>query len=160
MSDPMVTVIGNVNVDLLARPSTALPPPGEEWLVDTIDMRPGGAAANTALALSALGVPARIVGSVGDDLFGRYLMDELARPGISRRVWVEPATPTGVSIAFEAPARERSFLISLGSLARFGPDRIPADALAARFVLLCGYFTLPLLRGTPTADILRSAKAA
>ena len=72
---------------------------------------------------------------------------------------MEPGQATGVSIAFEAPGRDRSFLTALGCLATFDASMVPADALAARFVLFGGNFLLPALRGSGTAALLRRAKA-
>jgi sugar/nucleoside kinase (ribokinase family) len=160
MTDPVAAVIGNINVDLIVHSATQLPPPGEEWLIDTVDTRPGGAAANTGLALAALGVPVRVVGAVGADGLGTMLLDDFARAGLAGQVATIPDTATGVSLAFEAPARDRSFLMALGSLAVFERSMVPDDALRARYFLSCGTFTLPKLRGAPTADLLRAVRAA
>jgi sugar/nucleoside kinase (ribokinase family) len=143
-----ICIIGNVNVDLIARSVSELPPPGEEWPVERIEYRPGGAAANSALALTALGSPSRLVGCVGNDDLGRLLLQSLRSAGVETGdVAVVRDMATGVSVAFEAPDRDRSFLISLGSLRRFDLAMIPEDALRSRFVLVCGTFNLPRLRG-------------
>ncbi|MDP9295806.1 MAG: carbohydrate kinase family protein [Actinomycetota bacterium] len=148
MNAPSICVIGNVNVDLIARSVTELPPPGEERPVERIEYRPGGAAANSTLALTALGSPARLVGCVGNDDLGRLLLESLRSAGVETGdVAVVREMATGVSVAFEAPERDRCFLISLGSLARFDFAMIPQDALRSKFVLVCGTFNLPLLRG-------------
>jgi sugar/nucleoside kinase (ribokinase family) len=145
---PSICVIGNVNVDLIARSVTELPPPGEEWPVERIEYRPGGAAANSTLALTALGSLVRLVGCVGNDDLGRLLLESLRSAGVETGdVAVVREMATGVSVAFEAPERDRSFLISLGSLGRFDLAMIPEDALRSKFVLVCGTFNLPLFRG-------------
>jgi len=46
---------------------------------------PGGAPANVAVGLQRLGLRARFVGKVGDDPFGVYLRDSLAREGVDTR---------------------------------------------------------------------------
>ncbi|MGQ9548741.1 MAG: carbohydrate kinase family protein [Roseiflexus sp.] len=46
---------------------------------------PGGAPANVAVGLQRLGLHARFVGKVGDDPFGVYLRDSLAREGVDTR---------------------------------------------------------------------------
>jgi sugar/nucleoside kinase (ribokinase family) len=97
---------------------------------------------------------------VGDDLFGRFLLDELAAAGITDGVSSVPGTPTGVSIALEAPQRDRSFLTLLGTLEVFDEASIPAAALTRDFVLLCGYFCLPALRGRPTRRLLERIRSA
>ncbi|MGZ8623785.1 MAG: carbohydrate kinase family protein [Actinomycetota bacterium] len=155
-----ITVIGNVNADLIVRDASELPPPGEEWEVDAVELRPGGAAANCGLALAALGEIPRVVGSVGRDRIGALLLEELTAAGVATAdVRIEEGQATGVSIAFEAPGRDRSFLTSLGCLATFDASAVPEDALTARLVLLGGYFLLPALRGSGTADLLRRARA-
>lgn len=154
-----ITLIGNVNVDLIVRPARDLPPPGVERNVDAIEIRAGGAAAIAGLTLAALGGSPRVVAAVGDDRFGRLLLEELQDAGLSvRDVSVLPDTPSGVSIAFEAPDRDRSFLTSLGSLGAFELVHVPDDALGADAVFVGGYFLTPRLRGGPVAEILRRAR--
>lgn len=153
-----ISVIGNVNVDLLVSPVSELPPPGTDLPVENMEVRAAGAAGNTALALAALGVPPRLVGCVGDDQFGKFLIDELHTAGIKDGISVLPCESTGISIAFESPDRDRSFLTLLGSLEQFETSMVPKDALSKDFVLLCGYFNLPSLRGGGTLRLLKEAK--
>ena len=66
---------------------------------------------------------------------------------------------TGISIALEAPQRERAFLTAHGVLTDYGIGDIPArGAIAADLVLLTGYFSLPGLRGDGTRQLLRRAR--
>ena len=154
------TVIGNVNVDLLVHPAAELPPPGTEWAVEAVDMRVGGAAGNAALTLAALARAPRLVGCVGQDRFGGFIRDELATAGVALDdLRIDPNLPTGVSIAFEAPGRDRSFLTLRGSLGAFDRSMVPDDALHAPAVLCAGYFLLPSLRGAPTRDLLAAVRA-
>jgi sugar/nucleoside kinase (ribokinase family) len=155
-----ISVIGNVNVDLLVWPAAELPPPGTDVPVESIQTRAAGAAGNTALALARLGRIPRLVGCVGDDHYGRFILDELAAAGIEEEVIVLPGEPTGISIAFEAPERDRSFLTLLGSLQTFEASMVPPDALEGDYVLLCGYFSLPSLRGRDTLGLLAKVRAA
>ena len=156
-----LAVVGNVNVDLVVWPVSDIPPPGVELPVDRIDLRVGGAAAITGATLARLGEDVVVVGCVGDDALGGFAIAELQGYGVDtghvRRI---DAAATGTSIAFEAPGRDRSFLISLGSLAAFEPSMIPEAAFRASFVLCCGYFNLPSMRGRPTADLLRRVQEA
>lgn len=154
-------MIGNINVDLLASPVSEVPPPGTERAVERIDLRVGGAAGITAAALARLGADPLVAGCVGDDILGTAILDELASYGVdTRHVRRIEGTATGICIAFETPSRDRSFLISLASLAAFEPTMVPDEMFGAGFVLLCGYFDLPSMRGRATADVLRRVKAA
>jgi sugar/nucleoside kinase (ribokinase family) len=154
-----ISVIGNVNVDILVWPARELPPPGADLPVESIQMRAAGSAGNTALALARLGHIPRLVGCVGDDYLGHFILEELATAGIEEGVLVLPDEPTGISIAFEAPGRDRSFLTLLGSLRRLRSSMVSSEALAKDFVLFCGYFSLPSLRGDATLRLLERVRA-
>jgi sugar/nucleoside kinase (ribokinase family) len=155
-----ISVIGNVNIDLVVWPADELPPPGAEVQVETNGMRAAGSAGNSALALARLGQVPSLVGCVGRDHFGRFILEELAAAGIEGGVYVLPEEPTGITIAFQAPGRDRSFLSLLGSLQAFGASMVPEETLAADFMLFCGYFTLPALRGAPTIGLMNRVRTA
>jgi sugar/nucleoside kinase (ribokinase family) len=155
-----ISVIGNVNIDLVVWPAAELPPSGAEVQVETIGMRAAGSAGNSALALARLGQAPSLAGCVGGDHFGQFILEELAAAGIEGGVSVLPEEPTGVTIAFQAPGRDRSFLTLLGSLEAFGASLVPEETLLANFVLFCGYFTLPALRGAPTLALMNRVRAA
>jgi sugar/nucleoside kinase (ribokinase family) len=153
-------VIGNVQLDVLASPVTDLPRPGGDDIIDRIAVRPAGAAGNVSLALRALGVQHRLFGAVGDDQAGKWVAQELERAGVGVDLHVVPGKATGISIALEAPGRERAFLTAHGVLAEYDADLVPSEATAGDFVLLTGYFTLPALRGAGTRELLRRARSS
>jgi sugar/nucleoside kinase (ribokinase family) len=155
-----ISVIGNVNIDLVVWPAAELPPPGAEVQVKTIGMRAAGSAGNSALALARLGQAPSLAGCVGGDHFGRFILEEFAAAGIEGGVTVLPEQPTGITIAFQAPGRDRSFLSLLGSLEAFTASMVPEEGLAADFVLFCGYFTLPALRGAPSIGLMNRVRDA
>lgn len=153
-----IHVIGNVQLDVLASPVSQMPPPGGDEIVDHIAVRPAGAAGNVSLALAALGVTHRLFGAVGDDQAGLWVAEELRRAGLGEDLLVVPGRDTGISIALEAPARERAFLTTHGVLDTYTDAEVPADAVAADLVLLTGYFSLPGLRGKGTRRLLEQAR--
>lgn len=64
----------------------------------------GGAEANVARGLAALGVPAAWVGRVGADGFGRRVLAELAASGVdTSAVEVDPRRPTGLYVKETGP---------------------------------------------------------
>ena len=154
-----ISVIGNIQLDVLASPVTAMPTPGGDTVIERIAVRTAGAAGNVSLALAALGVQHRLFGAVGDDDAGRWVASELERLGLERDLKVMPGEATGISIALEAPARERAFLTAHGVLSKYGISDVPSDAWSADLVLLTGYFSLPGLRGEGSLEILQKAKA-
>jgi fructokinase len=62
--------------------------------------RPGGAPANVAVAASRLGSQAAFVGSVGEDLFGDFILRALESEGIETGGVSRQSPPTRTSLAF------------------------------------------------------------
>jgi sugar/nucleoside kinase (ribokinase family) len=157
---PKISIVGNVQADLLVSPVADLPPPGTDRLVQNMELRVAGNGGNAALTLAHLGCLPLLAGSVGDDGFGRLVLEELSGAGLTSYVRVIPGKLTGVSVVLEAPQRDRCFLTHLGSMASFDSSMVPRVAVEARLVLLCGYFNLPALQGHPSLDLLRTIQAA
>ena len=59
-----ISIIGNVNIDLVVWPAAELPPPDAEVQVVTIGMRAAGSARNSALALAHLDQAPSLAGCV------------------------------------------------------------------------------------------------
>ena len=115
---PLAT-LGNVNVDLIMGPTTPWPTPGTEVLVAHDELRPGGAAGNTALAWAGLGVPFTIASNVGDDAFGVWLINAF-RP--YSEAWTTSPCRTTVSVGLTHPGDERTFFTR--SVASRLPERL------------------------------------
>jgi sugar/nucleoside kinase (ribokinase family) len=152
-----VSIIGNTNADIVARPVSALPAAGTEQVIDSIEFRVGGAGAIAALCLAALGIRAELLGCVGNDPIGRVLLDQLVQAGVlAGGVAVRGAT--GICIATEAAARDRSFLIAPGSVREFSLSQVHDRTLCSRQILICGYFLIPALRHGGAANVLRQVR--
>ncbi|MGH9814969.1 MAG: PfkB family carbohydrate kinase, partial [Candidatus Acidiferrales bacterium] len=65
-----MAVVGDINVDVMARLSAALEPGGDNIAPQPIELQLGGVAANVAVTLAKWGVAARLAGCVGRDAFG------------------------------------------------------------------------------------------
>jgi ribokinase len=76
-----LTVVGSINVDLVAR-VPSLPRPGETLLAGSLERFPGGKGANQAVAAARLGASVRMVGAVGDDAFADEALAGLRDAGI------------------------------------------------------------------------------
>ncbi|WP_028062013.1 carbohydrate kinase family protein [Solirubrobacter soli] len=153
-----VTVIGCVNVDLLLAPLLDIPLPGTAAFVERMDLRVGGAGANAALALLEAGMSPRLVGAVGDDHYGRWVLEQLGEFGLADDIVVDPEQATGLTVAVEAPGRDRSFITYLGVTGTATAEIVPPSSLAVDHVLVCDYFCAPAMRGEPTARLLQTAR--
>jgi sugar/nucleoside kinase (ribokinase family) len=152
-----VHVVGNIQLDVLANPVTALPEPGGDTVIDRIDVRPAGAAGNVSLALHALDCRHHLFGLLGDDFAGRLVHTHLTRLGLADDVRMIEGESTGVSIAVEAPGRERAFWTAHGVLERQTMSALGDDCLRADLLLITGYFTVPAFREAP-GEMLRRAR--
>jgi len=153
-----VVIVGNVDVDIIAGPIDDWPEWGTEIGVDTVDMRIGGQAANTAVVLADLGVPASIVTVAGDDLFGKALEQRFVEMGISVEglELIEGKTPHTVAITHTNS--ERSFL-SDESVMRFMDVHFVSSKLAevkGAHILFCGINVLSGLRRGDLKMLLES----
>ena len=96
-----IVVIGSINMDLVCRVPT-LPRPGQTLLGRDFSTIPGGKGANQAVAAARLAdarVDVHLVGRVGDDDFGRELLDGLKRNRVkTKRVAVTRGVASGVAM--------------------------------------------------------------
>lgn len=155
---PTVTVIGCVQADVLMSPVTDLPRPGGTLLTDQMTIRVGGAGANAALAAAEAGARVRLIGCVGADQLGEWMRDQLAAAGLAEELVVIAGETTGLTVALESAARDRTFLTYLGVNAGWEADMIPDDALTCESLLLCDYFVAPRLRGEAARRLLDTAR--
>ncbi len=153
-----LTVIGCVQADVVMSPVTDLPRPGGTLLTEQMTMRVGGAGANAALAASELGLLVRLIGCIGDDQLGTWMREQLGPVGLDHELVVTPEGTTGLTVALESRARDRTFLTYLGVNATWGPSMIPASALESKNLLLCDYFVAPALRGDVARRLLDTAR--
>ena len=154
-----VTVIGCVQVDVIVTPVRELPAAGASQVVEQMDMRAGGAGANAALALAEVDMAPRLIGCVGDDHLGRWLHAQLPA-GLADELFVVPEGRTGVTVACEAPGRDRAFLTYLGVNTEWTLSMVPPDALTSPHVLFCDYFCAPALQGAAARELLQRARSA
>lgn len=107
--------------------------------------QPGGAPANVAVGLSRLGVRSGFLGKVGDDPFGRYLVDVLAADGVDvSQVKTDPEARTALAFVALTDAGDRDFMFYRHPSAdmRHRPDEIDADYVAGARMLHVGSISL------------------
>ena len=124
----------------------------------------GGAVSNTGLALNRLGIATRLVGKVGDDLFGRTLCQIIASYGenLTEGIIIDASADTSYTIIINYPGADRIFLNSPGVNDTFHINDIPYDLLKQARLFHFGY--PQLMRSTftanevPLAEIFRRVK--
>jgi ribokinase len=76
-----VAVVGSLNIDLVVE-LDRMPDPGETVFGSRLERHPGGKGLNQAVAAARLESEVHMVGAVGDDGSGDWLMDVVRREGI------------------------------------------------------------------------------
>ena len=95
---PEITVIGSLNMDLAIN-APRVPVMGETILGSGFMTAPGGKGANQAVAAARLGGDVTMIGCVGDDIFGRNLVENLKSNGVeTRHIKTLRGFPTGVAV--------------------------------------------------------------
>ncbi|MCY7483389.1 ribokinase [Paenibacillus alvei] len=81
MTQPKITIIGSLNMDLVTVTST-VPTQGETVTGQSFTTMYGGKGANQAVACARLQADVSFIGCVGNDTFGTMMLDNLTREGI------------------------------------------------------------------------------
>lgn len=155
-----VLVIGELNCDLILR-GDVTPTFGQvEKLIDVADLTIGSSSAIFACGAARLGLRVGFIGKVGDDTFGRFMVDALRAYGIDTSgIVVDPAIKTGLTVILSR-GNDRAILTYLGSIAALRADEVDTASFArARHLHLGSYFLLDALRPAVPA-LYAAAKAA
>lgn len=135
--------------DFVSRPVIKMPERGKLVLVDTCELHIGGCASNTAVVARKLGPEVSVVGKIGDDALGEFVMAALRKSGIDvSMVRVERGVTTSGTSVLVFPDGERSFLHSIGANSKFSVSDIDFDFLKNfSIVHVAGIFLMPGLEG-------------
>ena len=125
MSDkPNILVVGSMNMDLVVR-APRMPAPGETVLGNGFVTSPGGKGANQAVAAARLGGRCSMIARVGDDAFGRQLLDGMKAERIDcDAIAVTEDAATGVAMIVVDGNGENSIVVASGANFRLTPDDV------------------------------------
>jgi sugar/nucleoside kinase (ribokinase family) len=155
-----VACVGILVADVIVEPVNEYPGAGELTHVNSITLHNGGNAMTAAINLTKLGVPASMVGKVGNDMFGAYLKGILEKDGIDTRgLSVDEKVQTSASVALIAPSGERSFLHCVGANAVFSINDIDFKVIEeCDLVFVTGTYLLKSFDGDETVAFLKKCK--
>jgi sugar/nucleoside kinase (ribokinase family) len=142
MSGFDVVVLGDANPDLVVIGESVVPAFGQaERLVDEATMVIGGSGAIFACGAAKLGLRVAFAAVVGDDIFGRFMCDQLQAHGVdTSAVVMLPDRSTGVTVVLSG-RDDRAMLTFPGTIGDLRRSVIDADLLhRARHVHVSSYF--------------------
>jgi ribokinase len=164
---PRLTVVGSINLDLVAR-ADRLPRPGETVSGACFSRVPGGKGANQAVAAARLGAEVALIGCVGRDDLAEEALAGLREAEVEER-WLEKDAPTGVALVTVDASGETTIVVAPGANAELRPDElefggadavlcqqeIPAEAVARASELAPRFFlnAAPARPGPPDAEL-------
>jgi sugar/nucleoside kinase (ribokinase family) len=134
---------GIIVADYVCAPIPHLPGAGELVLTERILLTIGGCAANVAVDLAKMEVPAAVVGRVGSDVAGRVVTDMLRERGLDvSAVRQTPGVDTSQTLIVNVAGQDRRFIHSFGANAEFRAADIPAERVERCKVLYLGGYLL------------------
>jgi sugar/nucleoside kinase (ribokinase family) len=147
-----IAVAGHICLDIIpamegqaARSPSSLVP-GKLYAVGPAVISTGGAVANTGIALHRLGLRVRLLGKVGDDLFGQAILEILCSHGreLAGSMIVSRGATSSYTVVINPPGVDRTFLHCPGANDTFCAADVADSSLAGCRLLHFGY--PPLMR--------------
>jgi len=154
-----VVCVGLMVADIIAGPLDNFHFAVDTTRVESIAMQNGGDALNAAIVLGKLGVKSAIVGKIGDDDFGRFLLAKCRDAGVhAGGVVIAPGEKTSSVLVLRGKSGERVFIYHGGTNDRLCEDDIDFTFMGrAGIAHFGGVFALPALENG-LANILRRVK--
>ncbi|MEU0845147.1 ribokinase [Streptomyces sp. NPDC005962] len=156
MHDYDLLVVGSANADLVVGVDRR-PGAGETVLGSDLAVHPGGKGANQAVAAGRLGARTALLARVGDDDYGRLLLDSQRAAGVDTVGVLVGGAPTGVALITVDPSGDNSIVVSPGANSRLTPGDVRgAGSLLAAARVVSLQLEIPL---ETVAAVVRAADA-
>lgn len=143
-----VLVAGEINPDLILSGNDLQPEFGQqEKLVEDAEITIGSSSAIYACGAARLGLRVAIIGVVGEDEFGSYMLDSLQKRNVDiSHVIIDPKIKTGLSVILSRGV-DRAILTYPGAIAALAASQVNDDLLnQCRHLHVAGYFLQDALR--------------
>ena len=148
---PDVVVAGHLCLDMIPRfegdthrSLDEIVRPGVLINVGPVVFATGGTVSNTGIALRIFGCEVRSMAKVGDDAFGRLILQELERRGNAEGIRVARGETSSYTVVVAPPGVDRIFLHCTGTNDTFTADDVDADLVGRSRLFHFGY--PPLMR--------------
>ncbi|MFC9290834.1 ribokinase [Streptomyces sp. NPDC057052] len=127
MYDYDLLVVGSANADLVIGVERR-PAAGETVLGSDLAVHPGGKGANQAVAAARLGARTALLARIGDDAYGRLLLESQRAAGVDTVGVLVGGAPTGIALITVDPSGDNSIVVSPGANGRLTPRDVRAAA--------------------------------
>jgi sugar/nucleoside kinase (ribokinase family) len=139
-----VLVVGELNVDLILHQVPHLPKLGNEIFAQSMDLTLGSSAAIFAHNLSRFGCQVAFAGKLGNDVFGKVVLEHLKEAGVETSyIQLDEKASTGASIGIQHQG-DRGTVTYAGAMQEFTLADVPLHVLdEVRHVHFSSYFFQP-----------------
>ncbi|WJY26291.1 ribokinase [Sporosarcina trichiuri] len=121
-----IVVVGSLNMDIIIS-TDRLPQIGETILGEKVSYLPGGKGANQAVSCARLGGEVTLVGAVGQDEFGRTLLDQMETNQVNTAfISRAPEVKTGIADIFHIN-HDNCIVVVPGANYSLTPDAITPE---------------------------------
>jgi ribokinase len=143
----LITSIGDINVDIITSNITDYPPKDAQIIIEDLHLTSGGCSANFAKASAVLGRKTRLIGKIGDDLFGNLVRKSLGSVD-NLDLCIIPGGRTSVTLAITFKDKSRSFLTFPGANSDFSVKDIDYSLIEGKYVHIASFFLQGLREDT------------
>lgn len=153
---------GILFADVACAPVPRLPNAGELVPTERMQLGLGGCASNTGLDLTKLGYRVGVSGCVGDDPFGRVIIEALADGGVDTGgIHRVQGIGSASTMIINVQGEDRRFISTPAACTKFTVDHIPANWVRqAKVIYVGGYYMMPGLETAAMVELFRAARAA
>jgi sugar/nucleoside kinase (ribokinase family) len=139
-----VVLCGHICLDIIPRWSGGgieMLIPGHVLEMTGVDVSTGGSVANTGLALFQLGIRPNLLGKIGNDAFGRIILETLQKQDVelSKNIIISDNDSSSYTIVLNSPDTDRIFLHYPGSNHTFSAREIPYSDIEGACLFHFGY---------------------
>lgn len=155
-----VACLGILVADIFVEPVDLLPRPGELKTTDRLLFGTGGCAANVANSLRRLDRNVCVIGKIGRDSLGAFVVSCLRENGVVTEHIQRSARPTSATVILNVRGEDRRYLHCIGANGEFSAADFNLEVLkSARLLYVGGYLAMPAFGPDDLARVLRYAKS-
>ncbi len=156
-----VTVLGDLNIDIIVKVAGEILE-DSSTITSDVTIMPGGVGANIASNITYLGLKTRVLGAVGGDVLGDYLLERLVQKGIDiGHVKIIENVSTGLMIVLVGEKGRKTIIGSRGANKYFKLEDegiIRELVEKTRHLHVSGYASLNNDGGRTLIELLRVSK--
>ena len=156
-----VVTAGIMVADIIVKPVEKFPDKGALDLIDSAEMFSGGNAMTVAVNMSKMGLNAAVIGKIGNDPYGDFLVNCLKEHNVTTDGVVRSdEAQTSVSVVISSSDGERSFLHCKGANAKLRFEDANFDLIdKTNIVFVTGSFVMNDFDGADTVEFLKKCKS-